>query len=77
MLMFQEAAYIIDHSFEVLSYQICLTELRYIPEENHSKIYTSTWTTHVGKMHNDPLNVFTQKDSADTAPGIQPGRRTK
>jgi hypothetical protein len=38
-----------------------LTGLLYIPEENHSKIYASTWTMHMRIMQGDQLNVFTQK----------------
>jgi hypothetical protein len=41
-----------------------LTELLYIPEENHTKIETSTWRIHVDIIQDDPLNVFTQKGSS-------------
>jgi hypothetical protein len=44
LLTFRKAAYIIRHSFAILLYQGCLTELLYIPEENHSKVCPSTWT---------------------------------
>jgi hypothetical protein len=64
LLMFRKAIHIIQHSFVVLSYQVCLTELLYIPEENHSKVYTSSWTVHILTMQGNPLNVFTQKRSS-------------
>jgi hypothetical protein len=35
-----------------------LAELLHIPEENHSKLYTSTGTMHASIMQGDPLNVF-------------------
>jgi hypothetical protein len=50
LLLFQKVAHVIQHSFVILSYQVCLTELLHIPEDNHSKIYTSTWTIHVCTM---------------------------
>jgi hypothetical protein len=64
LFMFRKAAYIIQHSFAILSYQVCSTELLYIPEENHSKVYTSTSTMCVRTMQRDPLNVFAQKRSS-------------
>jgi hypothetical protein len=61
LLMFQKAAHIIRHSFAILSYQICLTELLYIPEENYSKVSPSAWTMHFRPIEGDRLNVFTQE----------------
>jgi hypothetical protein len=76
LLMFRKAAHIIQHSFATLSYQVYLTELFYIPEDNHSKIYTSTGTTHVRTMQGNPLNVFMQKiqriSSAAYSPELAP-----
>jgi hypothetical protein len=74
LLMFRKAAHTIQRSFAILLYQVCFTEFLHIPEENHSKVYTSTWTMHIRIMQGDPLNVFTQNDPADTAPGLQPDR---
>jgi hypothetical protein len=55
----------------------CLRKLLSIPKDNYSDIYASAWTMHVRIMQGDPLNVFTQKDPADTALSSQPGPRTK
>jgi hypothetical protein len=67
LLMFRKATHIIQHSFALLSYQVCLTGLFYIPEQSHSTVYasTSTWTMHVHIMQADPLNVFTQKRTTE------------
>jgi hypothetical protein len=77
LLMFQKTTHIIQHSFAILSFQVCLTELLDIPEENHSRVYTSTSTMHVRTMQGDQLNVFMQKDPADTVPGLQSRPHTK
>jgi hypothetical protein len=37
-LMVGRAAYLIQHSFAILSYQVCLTDLLSTPEENYSKV---------------------------------------
>jgi hypothetical protein len=77
LLIFRKAAHRIQHSFVIFSDEVCLTELLYVPEENHSKFYTPIWTMHVRIRQDDPLNAFTQKGPAVTAPGVQPGTRTK
>jgi hypothetical protein len=77
LLMFRKAVYIIQHSFAILWHQVCLRELLYIPEENHSKVYASTWTMRVRIMQGDLLNVLTQKDQAHAAPSLQPEPGTK
>jgi hypothetical protein len=77
LLMLRKAAHIIQHSLAILSYQVCLTELLYIPEENHSKVYTSTWTIHIHIIQDHSLMSPRKKNPADTAPGLQSGLRTK
>jgi hypothetical protein len=54
LLMFRKTAQIFQYSFAILSSQVCLTEFRYIPEENHSKVYTSGRTMLVSIMQGDP-----------------------
>jgi hypothetical protein len=72
LLMFRKAAHITQHSFAILSSHVCLTELLYIPEENHSRVDTSTWTMHVNIMQGDPLKVFTQKIQPMPHPAYSP-----
>jgi hypothetical protein len=52
-----------------------LERLLFIPEENHSKINTSTRTMHFRIMPGGPLNIFTQNDSTNAAPGSHPRPR--
>jgi hypothetical protein len=52
-------------------------ELPYLPEENHSKVYTSTWTMYVRILQGDAVNVFTQRRSSEYRASLQPGPRTK